>query len=364
MNIEMKKRTGGWLNAGLHRLGLHLLKHGEFDRLASVDTDHARLCARLGLPRNGLLWRPNRSAGSVPPSEAAYLTHDNPRLRELHERYARVNSPLITRSKWTGAFVNRDVPLTMFRADGGYVYQLRQNVPAHYVVTAKYIRAIDRLGLLDRLGEDDAFGVYGVRLSDGRLVTRDLLDSIAEIYFLDRVLGISGLSDVRILDIGAGYGRFAHRVTAALPGVEKVFCVDAIPESTFLAEYYLRFRGATPRAVVVTLDTMEDTLSATKLDLAVNIHSFSECALETIAAWASVLAKLRVKHLMVVPNPATHGGHELLSRELDGRRLDFSAALRDAGYILKEKQPKYLDPDVQVHGISPTCHYLFEYRAG
>ena len=58
-----------------------------------------------------------------------------------------------------------------------------------------------------------------------------------------------------MLDIGAGYGRLAHRMSAAFPQLEDYCCVDAVPESTFLSEYYLRHRGCTPPARVWSRST-------------------------------------------------------------------------------------------------------------
>ena len=56
-----------------------------------------------------------------------------------------------------------------------------------------------------------------------------------------------------------------------------MFCVDAVAISTFICEYYLGFRGADDRASVVPLDELDSLLALQPIDLAVNIHSFSEC---------------------------------------------------------------------------------------
>src|SRR5207253_2638738 len=136
----------------------------------------------------------------------------------------------------------------------------------------------------------------------GHTVSRDLLDSIIELDFLDRHLGLLNRRAVTILDIGAGYGRLAHRATAVVPGLTEYFCTDAIPHSTFLCEFYLRFRRATQKTQVVALDQIDQILNDREIDIAVNIHSFSECRLEAIAWWTSRLARSRIEHLFVVPN--------------------------------------------------------------
>lgn len=111
------------------------------------------------------------------------------------------------------------------------------------------------------------------------------------------------------------------------------------------------------------LDEIEDALARTPVDLAVNVHSFSECTLASVSWWLDLLAKHRVRYLMVVPNAGTYGGTRLLTAEKDGTRLDFLRAIESRGYRLALRRPKYADPGVQKHGVSPTYHYLFELPA-
>jgi hypothetical protein len=68
-----------------------------------------------------------------------------------------------------------------------------------------------------------------------------------------------------------------------VPGLAHYYCVDAVPESTFLCEYCLRYRGVEGAASVVALDELE-RLPVDGLDLAVNIHSFSEMSIAAIMA--------------------------------------------------------------------------------
>ena len=149
--------------------------------------------------------------------------------------------------------------------------------------------------------------------------------------------------------------------------------MDAVAESTFISEYYLRFRGLDQRAVVVPLDDLDDVLDTSGIDLAINVHSFSECTLESIKWWLDVLQKHKIKHLMLVPNAGSHGGTELLSTEHGAGKkpakdmhkyfLDLLPHIEARGYQLVVKEPKYLDPVVQKHGVSPTYHYLFRLAA-
>jgi putative sugar O-methyltransferase len=143
-----------------------------------------------------------------------------------------------------------------------------------------------------------------VRIADDRdfrtfpRVSRDLLDSINEIYFLLRRAPLLSGEDVSVLDIGAGYGRLAHRMLTAVPNITRYYCVDAVPESTFLCDWYLRYRGLADRATVVPLD-MLDRLGERRIDLAVNVRSFTEMSYPPIAAWIGLIAELGIGTLMI-----------------------------------------------------------------
>jgi SAM-dependent methyltransferase len=315
---------------------------------------------RLGVADESLLFEPHFNASALPAGAESYLRRDNPRLRDLEQRYASLRHPVLDHSRWNDEFVaSEEINLAYFRGDT-YVWQYRDlNFEVHYLVTANYLQLRDELGLLRSLREDDLFGAYTVRVGD-LTVSRDLLDSVAEIYFLQRTLGITGRSKLRILDIGAGYGRLAYRLARACPSVEKIFCVDPVAVSTFLCEYYLRFRGVAGTAVAVPFDEMDQALAHTPIDLAVNCHSFSECTLASVKAWLEILNRRGVRYLMIVPSPSGHGGKRLLTLEKDASTLDYLPALEAAGWKLVACEPKYLDPLVQRHGITPTHHYLFE----
>ena len=305
---------------------------------------------------------PSFEEGGLPTGAEEYLRCDNPRLSELRKRYQALDHPAIERSQWTDEYVGREIDLRFFRGDNAYVWQGRaQDSQASYALVVRYIESVDRLSLLRSLPEDGQFGAYVVEALADLRVTRDLLDSIVEIYFLERHLGLSRRSRVGVMDIGAGYGRLAHRMVAALPNIDTYLCMDAIPESTFIAEYYLRYRGVDPPACVVPLDDVERILAVTPIDIAVNVHSFSECSMRAIGGWLELLRRHQVQYVMIVPNRRPGNGAVLLSREADGTGREFQPLLEDAGYRLLTREPKYLDPIVQRHGVSPTFHYLFEF---
>jgi hypothetical protein len=173
--------------------------------------------------------------------------------------------------------------LRAFRADNAYVWQLRHmrtNTRLRYYLYAREIQRVDAHGWFERLGEDGMFGAVAFDFASLPTVSRDLLDSVNELTFLDRHLGVVAHEGLQVLDIGAGYGRLAHRAMMALPKLGSWYCIDAIPESTFLCEYYLAFRGCLDRTAVVALDEIDDLLHTQRFDLAVNVHSFSEMTAE------------------------------------------------------------------------------------
>jgi len=287
----------------------------------------------------------------------ASLSAENPRLRELEEAYASVPGPVTVPTVWTADHV-RAIDLQRFRADDAYLWQRRSwGMNAMSFALAYYcLKTADRLRLFERLDEDQAFGVDLVEVVDGRVVTRDLLDSVAELNFLERHLAISQRPALTVLDIGAGYGRMAYRSLAALPSIQRYLCTDAVPVSTFICEHYLRYRGVDARAQVVPLHEIQSTLRQHQVDLAINIHSFSECPLEAIAWWMALIRAHSVRRLMVVPNVVGADGFTMLT--FDGQ--DFSRVVTEHGYRLVARDPKYLDPLVQKYAPYPAVHFLFE----
>lgn len=294
----------------------------------------------------------------LPDDAANYLIKSNPKLIELQTKYADFDAEVTTPLIWTDDYVS-PADMLYFRGDNAYVWQLRgTNMhPVAYTLTTYYIKSIDKLGLLDKLHEDSYFGNY-VYPVDNRLVSRDLLDSLLELYFLETHLQLATLENLTVLDIGAGYGRLAHRTINAFPNCAEYLCTDAFALSTFIADYYLRFRNIDDKARSIPLYEIEKTLRGRSIDVAVNIHSFSECQLSAIEWWLSLLQANRVKFLMVVPNARDHGGACLQTN--DGK--DFGSLIEKYGYKLIVKEPKYNDPVVQKYAINPTYYYLFAFH--
>jgi hypothetical protein len=294
-------------------------------------------------------------APPLPPEAEEVLRPDHPALAEYARRYE--GHPAADSSQWRSDYIRDTIDMRSFRANSSYVWQQWDSAdPFRYGLATYYTRLHDRFRLFDRLGEDGLFGAETYEI-DGVVVSRDLLDSIAELTFLEEEVGLSGGS-ITILDIGAGYGRLAHRATIAFPSLTYL-CTDAIPLSTFLSSFYLRFRGVADRATVIPLDEIAEAIRGRQIDVAVNIHSFAECPLTAIKWWLGLLAESTVDHLMIVPNTKMR----LLSKERNAPRIDFMPLVQAAGFELVRTRPKYGDSDFMqkhgLHGPFPMYYFLF-----
>ena len=162
-----------------------------------------------------MLWfylgrlKPGDSSSAALDAEShAYLQPANPRLVELGGRYAALKTP--PHSCWSSW--ERCIDLRRFRAENAYQSQAYFLATiARYRLTAAYVEARDDFGWLRSLEEDGRFGAKLWPVAKGLTVTRDLLDSILELAWLKEMLDFGMDDTIHLLDIGAGYGRLAHR---------------------------------------------------------------------------------------------------------------------------------------------------------
>jgi SAM-dependent methyltransferase len=297
------------------------------------------------------LFKPGVSTtGDLPPEIIRQLSHDNPRLKELKDRYAQ--NTRFAHSFWNSW--EKHVNLLKFRGEDNYVSQayFRQN-PRRYELSFAYVETTDDLGLLNLLEEDPLFGVKLWEFVPGKPVSRDLLDSILEIAFLQKALGVQFQDRLRVLDIGAGYGRFAHRFNTACPK-SSITCIDPIATSTFLSEFYLKFRNCAGTDVV-PFDQLP-SLQGRTYDLAANIHSWSECTKQFISFWLDRLCDLKVPYLFIVPHT-----EKLETVETNGVHLTYDDELERRNFKLVLKQKKFHRSRL-VHqaGIFPTEYRLYK----
>jgi hypothetical protein len=307
---------------------------------------------RAGMER--LLEAGGPSHGDVPLPEGAgeILRRDNPKLLELRERYR--THPAASGSLWNEAYLRGELDLRYFRGDNAYVWQRRgHNCAAAYALTAGYVRQHDPLGLMDRLEEDGLFGAHVFQV-EGRTISRDLMDSVLEISFLEDKIGLSKLNSPTVLDIGAGYGRLGHRAASVVGG--RIMCTDAVAVSTFLCDYYLSFRGVAG-AETVPLDEVELALgrNGRRVDVAVNVHGLEECPAQVASWWLELLARHRVPWVFLVSI-----SEEPKTRERSGERLPLGPTFSAHGFRQALREPKYLhSKTVQELGVYPAHYFLF-----
>lgn len=275
--------------------------------------------------------------GRPPPAaDLGYLVPSNPELLRLERLYRQLGSPVS--STWASALASGTNDLRFFRGDNLYLWQYTRSAVVNryrYFIYGRHVLDDDEFGLLGGpLSEDGAFGCFTFEYPGMPLLSRDLLDSVRELTFLGRHTDIFRRHGHQILDIGAGYGRLAHRTLSACSTVEHYWCIDAIPRSTFLSRYYLRFRGLEDRAHVLDLD-QRARLVPGQISLAVNVHSFSEMPYAAIEDWLDWLCDLDVPAILVVPNE----GDRVLSREPDGSRRDSRDAFSSRGYRVSVSEP-------------------------
>jgi SAM-dependent methyltransferase len=307
----------------------------------------------LGLYRPSLVEAEQGVAARppLPDGADAYLRAANPRVAELARSYR--GHPAAARSGWSDLRLSGQIDLRYFRGDGQYLYQRRGTPEAAYALSADYVARHGVLGLLDALSEDGAFGAVTFEI-DGRRVSRDLLDSALEIEALAEWLGAEQLATSRVLDVGAGYGRLAHRLCSWSPRA-RVVATDAVPLSTFLCEYYLRHR-ACANAEVVPLDEADAALARGGFDVAVNVHSFGEAPYAAVAWWLERIAAAAIPRLFIV-----HGGRELFALEPDLSRRSYDDVLARLGFRRVDLRPKYVESQtVQRLGAFPAWYHAFE----
>lgn len=313
------------------------------------------LDAKLSQRRSLYPWQIDASESLLLPSDkAGGPANDDARLIDLEARYARFDPVVTTPLVWVNGKVSAE-HLNRYRGDNHYVWQ-RGGINGNdlaYALSYYYHKAGTGADLLAKMNEDGAFGAITMEI-DGRLVSRDLLDSVGEIEFLRRHVGV-GEKPLCVLDVGAGYGRLAYRMSEAVEAC--VYATDAFATSTFLCEHYLAHRNSS--AVTIPLDQVDHFLGSTKVDVATNVHSFSECRIEAIEWWTGRLARAGVQYLMVVPNAVAPTGEP---RCLTNDGQDMEAVFEAGGYTLVVREPRHRDPLVQRFGLDPAQMNLFRLR--
>tara|TARA_Y100000816_G_scaffold288138_1_gene272153 strand:+ start:904 stop:1734 length:831 start_codon:yes stop_codon:yes gene_type:complete len=182
-----------------------------------------------------------------------------------------------------------------FRGENAFVWQeqLGDNKET-YIKYYKIIKSIDKDNLLNKTFECGSYGCKSYDF-DNIKISRDLLDSILEIYFLKSFF--PNLNELSLLEIGGGYGRLCKRYLDCIPN-SKYYITDAIPQSTFFSKLYLNGKNDS----VINLYDIPEKIKTLKIDIAVNIHSFPECNINDIEWWIKLINSNKIKYIFYVPN--------------------------------------------------------------
>lgn len=284
-----------------------------------------------------------------------YISRDDPDFILLKQRYK--NFGVFDHSGWKN--FAQGIDFNNFRGESFYMAQFEYGMTTfRYFNTLEFMLQHGYHDMMHKLGEDNAFGCLTIptTIEDIPFISRDLLDSTTEIDFLVQSLGLDAKTKIKAVDIGAGYGRLIYRMSQLFPE-SQVAGVDAIPESTYLCDKYLEYRGVDKnpfRAIpLYKMDVMND------FDLAINCYSFSECTLDTIEFWLQWIVNHNARYIFIVPHSQDfiHGSFHCV--QADGTVKNYYPLFEQYGYKLNAKQPRFpyhLAKDF----IFSTDYYLFE----
>lgn len=276
------------------------------------------------------------------------LSRSDEKLLELEEAYKNIKEfPL---GVWE-PFQN-GIDMENFRGESFYVAQfLYGNTPAKLFTQFGYLMdnqpTADEWNWLKIAKEDFEFGCLALQ-SEDMIISRDLLDSISEIQFIQDSLRFTYGEKISLLDIGAGYGRFAHRFGTIFPD-SHIHTIDAVAVSNYICGHYLAFRHMESQTTNWGLFDVS-RLSSEKIDCVVNIHSFSEQTPESISAWLDLIIDMNIKNLIIVPHD-----DKWICCANDGSHPDFRPILQSHGFKLERSRGKY-PKSLEKYASFPTIY--------
>lgn len=278
---------------------------------------------------------------SVQQVELSELRRDNPRLLELEAAYRDLKLPF-QNSLWRE--FSDSIDIQNFRGEPGYLSQRWGGMTDdRYLASYDYLRHDETLDSFRHdmgYGDRPDFGVVAIR-SDAAYITRDFIDSCIEIGFLWDILHWSPGDAIRVLDIGAGYGRFAYWLTRVFP-VWSVDCVDAVPISTFLCDFYLKYRGVKSDTRSIPLHKMNQLENSTRgISVACNMQSFSEMPLAAVQYWLDLCVDLGIRIFFLEPHAGDLIHPHFVTSEVDGSHLDYYSEFERHGYKQIARMSKF-----------------------
>lgn len=230
-----------------------------------------------------------------------------------------------------------------FRTDNVFVWQKRGYTKQNLEAAAEIAMHLDERKYLDLMFENGSFGVQTFSYND-KVFSRDLIDSCIELNYLSKFFP-TGVK--RIIDIGAGYGRFTYRALE-VGFIEHAVCIDANPKATLVSNIFLDKEIARNKVNILGVDSVADLPKFT-YDLAVNIHSFSEMSLQAVESWIRTIRELGVPWLFVVPNPPNLALND---------KTSFEGTLRHYGFEVFSSRKKYGEHALESIAMHPSTFYL------
>jgi len=218
---------------------------------------------------------------------------DDPELKNLENNS---NSKLSELAMWQN-FQNK-VKARLINFAGDELY-LTQSTPSDWYTKSAYDKVAEYamkegIRCSPEATRDCEFGALAIQTKALGLVTRAWLDGMIEINFIKKHMN---LQEKIVLDIGAGYGRLAVLLSESEP-TAKITCVDAVPISTFLCKKYTA--AFAPQIKVVTIQEFESLKKTLSPDLAINVHSWSECSLKQNMQWIDTIFNMGTKNIFIV----------------------------------------------------------------
>jgi hypothetical protein len=246
-------------------------------------------------------------------------------------------------------YINLSFDIKNFRQDNAYLWQIRMGDNINiYLNYYNKLKKIDTLGLFNKTIEDGSYGCITWNINN-ILISRDLLDSIIEIYYLKK--HFKDLEKLTLLEIGGGYGRLCKRYNDCFPG-SNFYITDGIPQSTYLSDIYLTKYGYQNNNI--ELFNIENKLQNTKIDIVINIHSFPEQNIKDVEWWVSIISKYNIKYLFYVPNDPKSNPTNINTN--DGNSI--LNILNKYNYKLKNYSNIFEELDIEYSYIVPF--FIFE----
>ena len=130
----------------------------------------------------------------LPAGAAEFAERRQPASGGLRRAYAALDLPSVQHSQWGPGNVDGSLDLRYFRGESMITWHYRELPRATRLklfIYLSYIQERDERGLLERLQEDGLFGCWTYEFPGRPMISRDLLESVNELLFLQRRLRCS-----------------------------------------------------------------------------------------------------------------------------------------------------------------------------